>query len=868
MNKLLATLVSVLVLWSLPASPVFALGATNACTWTSNFTSTGALLQGRAGHVSTALADGKVLVTGGSTATATTPTAELFDPVTGTYAALPPMGASRYFHTATRLLDGRVLIVGGSYGALQGGAVATAEIFDPATKTFSAVASMAKARLFHTATLMTDGKVLVVGGSGPGGVVAEVELFDPATSAFSILTLLQTPRSNHTATRLLTSTFPGDEVLIAGGRDSLGQLTTAVEGVVYHLLAGTGGVRPQGTLQHGRADHTATRLGSGEILLVGGADASYRGIASVESWHNGASTTIAQLSHARMNHIAVSLPTGQLLVGGGLDNSGVGPVELYTPGSGFKDIGSLATPRFYLAAAELPSGQVLFNGGFDSSGLVLLSTSEIYDPFWAGVGPMNEARRDHSATLLPSGKVLLVGGSDPVSAAKANAELFDPVTLQFSLVGMNSAHAKHTATSLRGGEVLIAGGQISTGSFLNTAEVFDPATGSFVASAPMSNARLSHGAALLPDGRVLVAGGFSPASSSSSEFFSWNAASRSGSFAAGPAMVRDRFGLGLTALDNGHVLATGGRSNAAGGIAYSVEDFDPASAAFTLLANPSWLVVNRQDHTALSMPGQPLALVAGGITSGITATASFELVPQGGQGQMQAPRFLHAMTRTASAPSRYWVVGGQSTYSGAPLDTVEMLDTARLTATAEPQLPTGVEQATATLLTDGRVLVAGGIRLMDGTTASALISKSTACMPMKRIRAPRKIALETLAVRADSSKVYVSTRLGNTGQRRTAAFLLRVDLVARDGSEDRVSLGSVKVPALYPRHKAAVQSTFSLPARLDAGVFAIQACMPPSPELAGRCFDVRAAEPMRRVDFAKESRQFPIVRTKPLVPKT
>jgi hypothetical protein len=607
---------------------------------------------------------------------------------------------------------------------------------------------------------------------------------------------------------------------------------------------------------------------AGEVLLVGGADAGYRAIASVESWHNGASSTVSQLNHARMNHMAVSLPTGQLLVGGGLDSNGVGPVELYTPGSGFKDIGSLAAPRFYLAAAELPGGQVLFTGGFDASGLVLLSSSEIYDPFWAGVGPMNEARRDHTATLLPNGKVLLAGGSDPASAAKANAEIFDPSTLRFSLVGMNSAHAKHSATSLKGGEVLIAGGQTQIGSFLNTAEVFDPATGSFVASSPMSDARMAHGAALMQDGRVLVAGGLGQTSLSSSEYFSWNAGSHSGSFAAGPNMVRDRFGLGLISLDNGHVLATGGRSNAAGGIAFSVEDFDPASAAFTLLANTSWLVVNRQDHTTLPIPGQALALVAGGITTGVTPTASFELVPQGGQGQMLAPRFLHAMTRTAGAPSVFWVVGGQSTYSGAPLNTVEALDTARLIAKTEPELPAGVQRATATLLADGRVLVAGGMRLMDGTTTAALISKSTTCTSMKRIRAPRKIAMETLAVRADPGSFYVSVRLGNIGQRRTAAFMLRLDMVAKDGSEDRIALGSVKVPAMYPRHKASVQSTFALPARMDAGVFAIQACVPAAHELAGRCFDVRAAEPLRNLSAAKAIQQFPVVHTRPVVPKS
>lgn len=156
----------------------------------------------RASHTATLLSDGTVLVTGGDTGnsgTAITATAEIFDPIRGSFAPTGSMGAPRGFHTATLLRNGKVLVVGGRDSS--GGILATAELFDPANKTFTAAGSMSQARARHTATLLGDGKVLVAGG---GDLVTlslgTAELFDPASGSFTPTGDMATARTGHTAT--------------------------------------------------------------------------------------------------------------------------------------------------------------------------------------------------------------------------------------------------------------------------------------------------------------------------------------------------------------------------------------------------------------------------------------------------------------------------------------------------------------------------------------------------------------------------------------------------------------------------------------------------------------------------------------------
>src|SRR4051794_6845845 len=203
------------------------------------YTATGAMAQGRVLHTATLLQDGKVLVAGGAGAainldpssagqssSAPIATAELYDPGSGTFSATGSLSTGRSFHTATLLQNGRVLIAGGSDAT--NASLASAEIYDPQTGTFTKTGDMSTVRSFHTATLLQDGKVLIVGGlsdssgsgSGSGADTApqSAELYDPESGTFTkIAAPLVAARSLHTATLLKDG-----KVLIAGGLDAGG----------------------------------------------------------------------------------------------------------------------------------------------------------------------------------------------------------------------------------------------------------------------------------------------------------------------------------------------------------------------------------------------------------------------------------------------------------------------------------------------------------------------------------------------------------------------------------------------------------------------------------------------------------------------
>jgi hypothetical protein len=245
------------------------------------------------------LLDGRVLIAGGlSPAVTLMAQAEIFDPATGTFAAIPPMSTARRSHTATVLPDGRVLVAGGL--TLAGAAIATAEIFDPASGTWSPTGSLNTGRGKQTATLVGT-KVLLAGGGTSSTSITSAELFDPLTGSFSYTGSLAQPRSYHTATRLADG-----RVLVAGGSHPTAELYNPATGV----WSATGATPLPLFL------HSATLLPSGHVMLAGGGGADLKSTAL----YDPASGTFAPgppLAFARSFPAAVSLNSGTVLLVGG-----------------------------------------------------------------------------------------------------------------------------------------------------------------------------------------------------------------------------------------------------------------------------------------------------------------------------------------------------------------------------------------------------------------------------------------------------------------------------------------------------------------------------------------------------------------------
>ena len=196
----------------------------------------------RASHAATLLPDGRVLVCGGWNGERAVSSAETYDPATGVWTPVGDMAEARASLIAVRLLDGRVLIVGGGDGRL--GTLATAEVFDPRTSTFSTVTPMHANH--YLATRLADGRVLVTGGQGPdGGILRSAEIFDPETGTFHATGGMATARVKHGAALL-----PDGRVLVLGGSDGHGYPGRMAATEIYD--PGTGAFSPGPDLHRAR----------------------------------------------------------------------------------------------------------------------------------------------------------------------------------------------------------------------------------------------------------------------------------------------------------------------------------------------------------------------------------------------------------------------------------------------------------------------------------------------------------------------------------------------------------------------------------------------------------------------------------------
>jgi N-acetylneuraminic acid mutarotase len=383
--------------------------------------------------------------------------------------------------SATGLATG--VSVGSATISATAGSISATILLSVVPKAWSSTGSMSSPRYAHTATLLSDGKVLVVGGNGPQSAITETtlassELYDPVSGAWTVTGSLKVARHAQTATLLHNGT-----VLIAGGDDfANGGGSTFASAEIYDPAAGSW--TPTASLASARTEHTATLLPNGTVLVAGGSvfntivgPLSPSVLASAEIYDPVARTwtPTGSLATARASHTATLLPNGTVFVAGGSNTSSVvSSAEIYDPAAGtWTPTGSLSTVRALHTATLLPNGTVLVAGGLDKQGLSL-SSSEIYDPgagSWRTTGRLYVSRYTHTATLLPSGTVLVVAGdssgaSGGISGMTPTAEIYNPVSGTWTSTGsLGSGRDGHTATLLPNGTALIAGGRQYGGKF-------------------------------------------------------------------------------------------------------------------------------------------------------------------------------------------------------------------------------------------------------------------------------------------------------------------------------------------------------------------------------------------------------------------
>jgi len=230
---------------------------------TGKFTSAGKMVTPRSGHVATLLNNGKVLLAGGvGTGWTFLADAELFDPNTNTFTATGGMTTARESHTATLLKDGRVLITGGHKDRRANITIYTsAEIYNPASGTFTAAGNLTVKRHKHDATLLADGRVLIVGGSDErdsNGAYRNAEVFDPANGSFrAVKNKMNAPRYKLQGTTIL---LKNGKVLIAGGANRAEVFDPATNTFSF----------AQGDMGTELLFSTATLLNNGQVLITGG----------------------------------------------------------------------------------------------------------------------------------------------------------------------------------------------------------------------------------------------------------------------------------------------------------------------------------------------------------------------------------------------------------------------------------------------------------------------------------------------------------------------------------------------------------------------------------------------------------------------
>jgi N-acetylneuraminic acid mutarotase len=358
----------------------------------------------------------------------------------GTWSRTAPLATRRSGQTTTLLQNGKVIVIGGETGncdlheCTERHMLASTEIYDPATDSWSAGASSTSPRGYHTVTLLANGKLLVAGGyAGDYAPLASAEIYDPATNSWTPAANMSTVRYQHAASRLANG-----KVLVTGGGTLTGWLASAE---IYDAASNTW--TPAASMAAPRGAQTSTLLLDGTVLVVGGSEGGLTRLGA-ERYDPISNTWAAEQAMTYRRFVGFTttlLPSGKALVVGGVDVGDKTAVEIYdplvpppsvpptlpnpSPDAAWSLVDSLSIARSFHSTTMLSDGRVLVAGGFSEAAYV--ASAEVYDPIanhWASTDSLETARSNHTATLLNDGSVLAVGGIAVTGAILASCELY------------------------------------------------------------------------------------------------------------------------------------------------------------------------------------------------------------------------------------------------------------------------------------------------------------------------------------------------------------------------------------------------------------------------------------------------------------
>jgi Galactose oxidase, central domain len=370
-----------------------------------------------------------------------------------------------------------------------------AEIYDPATASFTSTGRLASDRLLHSAALTPDGEVLVANGLG---AEPEVETYSPATGRFTAHRW-DLPRSAGEPPFETAYDHAADLGLASAALLNDGRLFLIGEGYAFYDIGKrtfTDVTRREGSFRFANKGRVIARLANGQVLIIGGF------------------TCLQSPKTPERDLLFVRWPSSNSY--GVVCSTG----EIYDPAApAFIPLGDMTIPRYFPSATPLDNGDALIAGGF--TGDAFTKRTELYDSRtrkFVRQADMAMPRIGHTTVRLKDGRILIAGGFSGADFA-TSAEIFDPKTRKFIPTGsMLTGRECATATLLKSGKVLIVGGRNADG-ILSEAELYDPRTRSFTRANSMTVPRYFHTATMMRDGRVLIVGGASTIRTGAAEIY-------------------------------------------------------------------------------------------------------------------------------------------------------------------------------------------------------------------------------------------------------------------------------------------------------------------------------------------------------------